>query len=242
MVRSPLRQSSGDENRNLAHAPNIDTDAFLCKLRLKTKIGPQHLRKFRRVARLLVGPKLLGVEPITVARWRVSDQRVGFPQRPEMLDVRRDVIESERGVDDERVELSSSAVLSWTVLSHDLEGIYEQIDSNKDLVGPKVLDALKQAMIDQIEQAGSIAEGYSDESDLGDQIKAIHRFAELLGIAKDRVARAVSAVQDQIGKISEKEAEPARPPSYSSAPTSEPESFNDSDLANLFAPLIHGFK
>lgn len=142
----------------------------------------------------------------------------------------------------ELIEEGLVEVLSWTVLSHDLEGIYEQIDSNKDLVGPKVLDALKQAMIDQIEQAGSIAEGYSDESDLEDQIKAIHRFAERLGIAKDRVARAVSAVQDQIGKISEKEAEPARPPSYSSAPTSEPESFNDSDLANLFAPLIHGFK
>ncbi|WP_445219883.1 restriction endonuclease [Bradyrhizobium sp. Pa8] len=133
-------------------------------------------------------------------------------------------------------------LLSWNVLPDDLESIYQEIDKNKDLLGPRILEALNQAMIDQIEQAGSIAEGYGDESDVEDQIKSIHRFAERLGIAKSKLARAVSAVEDQIAKIQEGEAEPASRPAYSSVPTPEPDKFSDADLANLFAPLVSGYK
>jgi hypothetical protein len=53
--------------------------------------------------------------------------------------------------------------------------------------------------------------------------------------------QAVSAVEDRIVKISEQVA-PVQPPSYTAAPAPEPDKFNDSDLANLFAPLVHGFK
>lgn len=141
----------------------------------------------------------------------------------------------------ETIEGGLLEVLSFNALPQDLESIYDDIDSEKEILGPDVLEAANKAMLDQIVHADSIAGGFESESDLEDQIKAIHRFGERLGITEDKIQKAVSAVEDRIAKISEK-VEAAEAPSYSAAPTREPDKFNDSDLANLFAPLVHGFK
>jgi Restriction endonuclease len=141
----------------------------------------------------------------------------------------------------EQIEGGLTDVLSFNPLPQDLESIYDDIDKAKDILGFAILEAANNALLDQIEHAGSIADGFEAESDLEDQIKTIHRFAERLGLPQDKLKRAVSAVEDRIAKISE-EVESAESPSYTAAPTPEPDKFNNSDLANLFAPLVHGFK
>jgi DNA polymerase III delta prime subunit len=141
----------------------------------------------------------------------------------------------------EQIEGGLTEVLSFHPLPQGLENIYDDIDKAKDILGSAILEAANNALLDQIEHAGSIADGFEDESDLEDQIKTISRFAERLGVPQDKFKKAVSAVEDRIAKMSE-EVVSAESPSYTAAPMPEPEKFNNSDLANLFAPLVHGFK
>ena len=55
------------------------------------------------------GPNLSGIDPVAVARRHVSDQRIGLPQRTEVLHVRGDVIETQRRIDDVGVEFTAPA-------------------------------------------------------------------------------------------------------------------------------------
>ena len=109
VVLSSTRQSSRDEKRDYPLALDIKAYAVQNELRLKTKVVSQHLGEFGGMPRLFGGPKLPFVDPVAVARRLVSDQRIRLSQRSEVLHVRRDVIETERRVDDARVELSAPA-------------------------------------------------------------------------------------------------------------------------------------
>lgn len=59
--------------------------------------------------RLFGGPIIPGIDPVAVARRHISDQRIGLPQRTEVRHVRRDVIETQRRIDDVRIEFTAPA-------------------------------------------------------------------------------------------------------------------------------------
>jgi DNA polymerase III delta prime subunit len=101
----------------------------------------------------------------------------------------------------EQIEGGLIDLLSFNPLPQDLANIYDDIENGRGILGAQLLEAANNAILDQIENAGSIADGFESESDLDEQIKIIHRFAEQLGIAPDKLRAAVSKVEERIREI-----------------------------------------
>jgi len=127
------------------------------------------------------------------------------------------------------------------MMPDDLESIWDEIDARRTSFSPRVADAARDAIADYIRDVQSFVEGLDSESELKDHIKTIERFGRRFAIPDDELKRAITVVHERIAEIGE-ETETAPSPSRSSMPTPERESFDDRDLANLFAPLVNGLE
>lgn len=140
-----------------------------------------------------------------------------------------------------RLEEGLTEMLGGHMMPDDLESIWDEIDARPTSFSPRVADAARDAIADHIRDVQSFVEGLDSESELMDHIKTIERFGRRFAIPDDELKRAISVVHERMAEIGE-ETETAPSPSRSSMPTPERESFDDRDLANLFAPLVHGLE
>lgn len=141
----------------------------------------------------------------------------------------------------DRLEEGLTEMLGGHMMPDDLESIWDEIDARRTSFSPRVADAARDAIAEHIRDVQSFVEGLNSESELRDHINTIERFGRRFAIPDDELKRAISVIHERIAEIGE-EAETAPSPSRSSMPTPERESFDDGDLANLFAPLVHGLE
>lgn len=162
-------------------------------------------------------------------------QLISGIQDGELLD--SDMIEELRG----KFEGGIISILEGHLWPDDLEGICDNIDLHEKLLGPRIRNAADKAILDQIENIDSLIADVDSESTLEDHIKTLRRFAPRLGVPNSVLDRAIESVENRISEINEK-VETAPSPDFSAESIRTHEHFDDSALANLFAPLVSGIR
>ncbi len=119
----------------------------------------------------------------------------------------------------------------------DLGTMWDAIEDARDVLGRDVFDAARGAVVREIEEAGSTADGTDSESTLSDHIKMLERLAPQAGVPAAKLAYALSVIQNRIVELNE-QTEEAPSPSFSGRQPREVDRFDDEALRNLFAPLV----
>ena len=130
------------------------------------------------------------------------------------------------------------AILESWVPIDDLESIFGEIEDLERYLPRKVVEAVERTMQSQFDDVDMLAEETS-ESTLNDHITALKRFAPRLGVPQATLNKALKIITSRIESLAVETPEtPA--PTLSAQSSAERDTFDDEDLNNLFAPLLHG--
>jgi hypothetical protein len=134
------------------------------------------------------------------------------------------------------VEDGVIGILQGWVTIESLERLFDAIEQAGIDLSPVVGQEAHQAAARVIGDIRYHIEDEESESALEDHAKILQRLGERVGADVGEVMRAVEAVKDRIAELSEQPKSDS--PSFSGK-WREPDTFDDKELRNLFAPLTH---
>ncbi|RED25547.1 hypothetical protein BJ123_13115 [Rhodopseudomonas thermotolerans] len=132
-------------------------------------------------------------------------------------------------------------MLNGYIVPDDLDSILDSMEGYEQVLGDRVRTALSDAMRAQFERLDSLIEDVDNESTLDDHIKAIRRFAPLVGVKDDVLVRAVATIELKKSEI-EEVSSAAESPTFPASIRRESDKFDDQALEDLFAPLVYGLR
>jgi hypothetical protein len=135
------------------------------------------------------------------------------------------------------LETAAIKMIEMGMPSDDLEKISDAVESWERLLGAKIPQAVREAIIKEIDDVKDIVAAIDSESTLGDHIETLQKLAKRASVSSHAVSAAVETVEERIAEVEQK-ATVSNSPSLSAASVSEKDKFDDVDLNNLFAPLV----
>lgn len=149
-----------------------------------------------------------------------SDCMRGFPYREDLI----------------RLLGEGLAVLVGRAPADDLEKISAAVDDAGPAISSLITDAIERAVRAEFRDIEYRICDADSESTLEEHISILQKWAPRYAIAETMLVDAVSTVRSRIAAIAEETPQPQAPSFTDSAPVCD--KFDDTDLNNLFAPLL----
>lgn len=139
----------------------------------------------------------------------------------------------------DRIEAALIHLLDGNMWADDIETVIDSIEAQRDCFSEAVFEAITQAIVREVEEAEANAADVDSESTLNDHADALERLAPLAGVPTIRANEAVRAIRARVGQLVE-QTEEADEPEFTGETSRPHDIFDDTALANLFAPLCRG--
>jgi hypothetical protein len=127
-------------------------------------------------------------------------------------------------------------MLSYSMASDELASLSDAIEDAVNVLSAEVLDAERRAIRAEFDNVRDIVRDIDSESTLDDHISALQKLAPRAGINPIQLEKVVEVVRERITELDEETSVAAAP--TLTGPTKEKDKFDDSDLRNLFQPLL----
>ena len=137
----------------------------------------------------------------------------------------------------ERIINSLVRMFEGHIWADDLERMYDTIEAERVVLGDAIYEAANDAVTRGVDSAMVFAAALDSKSTLEDELKALERLAPRVGIAQEKLGRALSEYKSRINEV-ENSTEDASPPSFSGKSIRKEDRFDDFALRDLFAPLL----